>query len=169
MPLPVLVTAAMVSAGSKLQWSKQPNGGISTYKRGAYCGPGWGFTYKDILEGKISKLPGAVDAIDAACKAHDHCYEENGYLTQGCNLVLTVDLAKVVVASDSSPQQRVDAAIMAAIFFVESQTIDLGRLAKDEHDRMRDRILGYLGHAHYTLEQAITKEIMSRAIGLGSP
>lgn len=111
----------------------------------------------------LRSLPKAVDAIDEACKAHDTCYEENGYLTQGCNLVLTVDLVKVVLSENSSAQQKADAAIMAAIFFIESQTIDLGRMAQQEYDRMRDRMLGYMGEATHTLEQAINREIMARS------
>lgn len=165
MTLPVLVAKVMISTASatNLEWSKKPNGGISTYKKGVYCGPGWGYTYKDILDGKISEMPEAVDAIDRACQAHDVCYEENGYLTQGCNLVLTADLAAVVVSSQATGEQRVDAAVMAAIFFVESQTIDLGQMAVKEYSRMRDRMLGYVGESMHTLEQAINREILMRS------
>lgn len=148
---------------SKLEWSKKDlvaGRGVSTYKGGNYCGPGWGFTYKDILDGRIRQLPAAVDAIDEACKLHDYCYEENGHLTQGCNLVLTVDLVKVATSADSTPQQRLDAVLMAAIFFIESQTIDLGVLAKNKVNELRTRLEGVLAEAGMTLEMAITKELM---------
>ncbi|HEX2555930.1 MAG TPA: hypothetical protein VHL98_19695 [Microvirga sp.] len=162
MPVPVLVAAYFTSGASNLEMSRKPNGGISTYKKGLYCGPGWGFTIQDLLDGKIKEMPKAIDAIDEACRLHDTCYQEHGYFTQGCNLVLTVDLVKVVFSNSSTPNQRVDAAIMAAIFLVESQTIDLGKMAKQEYDRMRDRMIGYLGESTHTLEQAINREMMLR-------
>lgn len=152
---------------SKLSWSaKQSVNGIgtSTYRGGVYCGPKWGFTYKDILDGRIRDLPTAVDAIDEACKLHDYCYEENGYFTQGCNLVLTVDLVKVAIGKDSTPQQRLDAVLMAAVFFVESQTIDVGVLAKNQIAEMRDRLMGRISQMGMTLEQAITREVLGRSM-----
>lgn len=157
-----LIPTLMVAVGSKLELARQSSGGTSTYKGGNYCGPAWGYTYQDILDGKIKELPAAVDAIDEACKAHDYCYQENGYFTQGCNLVLSADLAKVVIAQDSTPQQRVDAAVMAAVFLIETQTIDLGVILKEEAGRMRDRMLGYMGTQAHTLEQAIQREMMNR-------
>ncbi|MBR1232021.1 hypothetical protein [Bradyrhizobium sp. AUGA SZCCT0182] len=173
MPLPVLVVALMASSASatNLQIKKNPNG-YSTYRKGVYCGPGWGFTYQDLLDGKIKQMPKAIDAIDEACRLHDTCYQENGYVTQGCNLVLSADLAKVVIDPKSTPEQRVDAAIMAAIFFLESQSIDLategGRKAikgaqwtRRKYDQVRDRMLGYMGQSMHTLEQAILREMMN--------
>ena len=109
-------------------------------------------------------MPKAIDAIDEACRLHDTCYEENGYLTQGCNLVLTANLVDVIVAADSTPKQRAAATIMAAIFFVESQTIDVGVMGKRESDRMYDRMVGYMGEQMHTLEQAINREIMMRSM-----
>jgi hypothetical protein len=148
---------------SRLEWSKKTavtSNATSTYKGGNYCGPGWGFTYKDILDGRVRQLPAAIDAIDEACKVHDYCYEENGYFTQGCNLVLTYDLVKVVVSKDASPQQRVDAVLMAAIFFIESQTIDLGVMAKEKVSELKNRLEGLIAHSAMTLEQAINKELL---------
>jgi hypothetical protein len=148
---------------TKLEWSKKvtvSKDAVSTYKGGKYCGPGWGFTYKDILDGKIRQLPGAVDAIDEACKLHDYCYEENGYFTQGCNLVLTYDLVGVVINTGSTPQQRLDAVLMAAVFFIESQTVDLAVLAKDKMIELRNRLEGVLATSTMTLEQAITNELL---------
>ena len=173
MPLPILVVALMASSSSATNLQvKRTSNGYSTYKRGIYCGPGWGFTYQDLLDGKIKQMPKAIDAIDEACRLHDTCYYENGYLTQGCNLVLSVNLAKVVVDPKSTPEQRVDAALMAAIFFLESQSIDLategGRKAvkgaqwtRQKYDQVRDRLLGYMGQSMHTLEQAILREMMN--------
>jgi hypothetical protein len=121
-------------------------------------------------------MPKAIDAIDEACRLHDTCYEENGYTTQGCNLVLSADLAKVVVDPKSTPQQRCDAAIMAAIFFIESQSVDLatagGRKAakgaqwtRQKYDQVRERMLGYIGQSMHTLEQAILREMMNHSFG----
>jgi len=167
-----IMAGALINTGgtpatfSNLSVAQKGKGVYSTYKGGNYCGPGWGFTYHDILDGKIRSLPKAIDAIDEACKAHDYCYSENGYFTQGCNLVLTYDLVKVVTDDNSTPQQRVDAVVMAAIFFIESQTIDLGKLANEKAVKMRNRILGSIASGGATLEQAIKKEIFARSIAI---
>jgi len=158
-----LSTGSTAGDFSKLSWQTKTNlkgAGTSTYKGGMYCGPGWGFTYQDILDGKISKLPAAVDAIDEACKAHDYCYTENGYFTQGCNLVLTYDLVKVVTSPGSTAQQRLDATLMAALFFIESQTLDIGVLARDEVVRLKARLEGLMTQSAMTLEQAITNVLL---------
>ena len=144
----------------------KPNGGISTYKGGNYCGPGWGFTYKDVLDGTISKLPKAIDAIDEACKAHDYCYEENGYFTQGCNLVVTYDLVQVVVGEQSSPSERLDAAIMAAVFYVESQSWDVVVLTAEQATKMWQRIHSFISIQGATFETAIKKELNARGAGI---
>ena len=102
----------------------KPDGtiGVSTYEGGRYCGPGWGFTKAQAEAGWIG--PKGVDAIDEACRAHDICYGTHGYLTQSCNIALTRDLSRIVKAPDSTPQMRIDAAIMAGIFALEAATID---------------------------------------------
>jgi hypothetical protein len=111
---------------SKLEVKREPNSGISTYQGGHYCGPGWGFTLEDVRSGRIKELPAAIDAIDAACKNHDQCYADSGYFSIDCNRKLISELTAVVVDEASSPQQRQDAAIMAAIFAVEVSTVDIG-------------------------------------------
>lgn len=102
-------------------------------------------------------MPAAIDAIDEACMLHDYCYSENGYFTQGCNLVLTYNLVEVVVGQKSTPQQRLDAALMAAIFFIESQTLDLVVMGKRETLDLKHRLESMLTESAMTLEQAITK------------
>jgi hypothetical protein len=170
MGLPVVVGTRMVAQHSNLE-IKRKGQGWSTYKNGVYCGPGWGYTVQDVLDDKIKNLPEAIDAIDEACKLHDTCYQENGWCTQGCNLVLTANLAKVVVDPKSTPQQRLDATIMAAIFFIESQTVDVPKAAtqrvaegaqwtRQKYDEVYERMVGYLGPSMNTLEQAIIREMM---------
>ena len=160
-----IVTGSTKYDYSKLEWAKKAAAtgkGTSTYKGGNYCGPGWGFTYKDILDGKIRQLPQAIDAIDEACKLHDYCYEENGYLTQGCNLVLTYDLVAVIKDEKSTGQQRLDAALMAAIFFIESQTVDLPVMGWRETVKLKHDFEGMLMQEAMTLELAITNVLMSQ-------
>lgn len=84
-----------------------------------YCGPGWGFTKEDVISGKIAEMPEAIDEIDKACKVHDQCYADHGYFNQACNEQLRTDLLKIVSSPGSSPQERMDAAIMAGIFRAE--------------------------------------------------
>jgi hypothetical protein len=57
--------------------------GVSTYRGGNYCGPGWGFFREDAEQGKLP--PAAFDVIDEACRIHDSCYERHGYFTKACN------------------------------------------------------------------------------------
>lgn len=109
---------------SKLQAKKMAGGGTSTYAGGNYCGPGWGFTRQDVEAGKVAQLPEAVDAIDRACKAHDQCYADNGYLTLKCNVALAAELKKIVLSPTSTTQQRIDAYIMAAVFEWEARHVD---------------------------------------------
>jgi hypothetical protein len=109
---------------SKLEVRRTEHG-FSTYRGGLYCGPGWGFVRQDVLSGKIREMPAAIDAIDAACRTHDQCYNDFGYLTRSCNQALARDLARVMVARDSTAQMRYDAAIMAGIFQLEALTIDV--------------------------------------------
>lgn len=169
MGFPTIALGLMLFTGStnkdfsNLTWSKKSSvvgQGVSTYQGGNYCGPGWGFTYKDILDGKIAQLPDAVDAIDEACKLHDYCYSENGYFTQGCNLVLTYNLVEVVVSKDSTPQQRLDATLMAAVFFIESQTLDVGVMAQREMLELKNRLEGLMTESAMSLEQAITNVLV---------
>ncbi|WHQ68569.1 hypothetical protein [Methylorubrum extorquens] len=154
---------------TKLEWTSREdltnkNKGTSTYKGGSYCGPGWGFSYQDILSGKIKTLPKALDAIDEACKLHDYCYTENGYFTRECNLVLTVNLLEVVVSDKSTNQQRLDAVIMAAIFAWEALMIDGGAkpiaLSVEKMNKLRGSILSSIYSGGMSLQGAIEREIL---------
>ncbi|WP_342165034.1 hypothetical protein [Methylobacterium sp. SD21] len=145
--------------GSALEWKSMPTGGTSTYKGGLYCGPGWGFTYKDILDGKIKSMPKALDAIDEACKGHDECYDDNGYITAGCNLVLTSKMVEVIKSDSTTTQQKVDAAVMAAIFFTEGFLVDPIANPKKNTKEFRDQVAGLFRQGKYTMEQAINRAI----------
>ena len=114
----------VLGALSGLEWKRMPEGGISTYRGGRYCGPGWGFTREDVWRGRIKELPAALDAVDAACQRHDQCYQDHGYFTYDCNIALSRDLVAVLVARSSTPRQRLAAAIMAGIFQFEALTLD---------------------------------------------
>lgn len=102
---------------------KLPNGkrgfGVSTYMESNYCGPHWGFTSQDVLSGTIAEMPEAINAIDKACQAHDQCYADHGYFNQACNEQLRTDLLRIVSDPHSSSSERMDASIMAGIFWTE--------------------------------------------------
>lgn len=109
---------------TRLEWKARPDGGIFNYHGGNYCGPGWGFTLQDVVLRRIDILPEAKDAIDRACAAHDQCYADHGYFTRSCNVQLAAQLSGVIFAPDSSGQQRIDAAIIAAIFATGAARVD---------------------------------------------
>ena len=121
--LATTLTANYAAHTTRLEWASQASG-VSTYRGGVYCGPGWGFTQEDIVSGRIRELPAALDAIDEACRRHDQCYADRGWLTLDCNVELSRSLAAVVISRTASEQQRIDAAVMAAIFMTEVLTID---------------------------------------------
>lgn len=111
---------------SRLEVRRMPKGGISTYRGGRYCGPGWGWSFvrKDVESGKIAHMPEAIDVIDDACRRHDQCYDDNGWFFRDCNVRLARELVEIVRAPTNTAQQRMDAAVMAAVFAVEADGID---------------------------------------------
>ena len=111
--------------------------GLSVYRDGIYCGPGWGFTIDDVKSGRIREMPEAFDAIDGACRLHDQCFMDHGYFSLSCDLALNRRLTQVVFALDSTPGQRFDAVIMAAYFVVQTALIDL---PVSSYRVVRDRI-----------------------------
>ena len=50
--------------------------------------------------------------------------------------------------------------LMAAVFFIESQTIDLGVIAKDEMLSLKHQLEGMIGESPMTLELAINNLLM---------
>ena len=133
-------------------------GGLSTYDGGYYCGPGWGFTREDVESGKLAELPEAIDAIDRACKAHDQCYLDDGYFSQSCDRLLIGDLKTVVADPKASDQQRRDAAIMAAYFYIQINTIEKARRAREnaaEQARRIQRTIDVHWHGMMTMKHTI--------------
>jgi hypothetical protein len=145
-----------VLRNSNLEWKNKPSGGTSTYENGLYCGPGWGFTIEDVRSGKIKELPAAIDAIDAACKIHDQCYQDHGYFTQQCNVNLAKSLVEIIRSPSSKQQQRLDATIMAAVFAVEAIVIDPGvKTTVTTYTYIKTQISGLWGKGTLTMQQVI--------------
>lgn len=143
---------------SKLQWQEKPGGGVSTYKGGVYCGPGWGFTKEDVISGRIRSLPKAIDAIDEACEHHDQCYRNQGYFWQSCNVGLARDLVKVIIDPKSSSQQRMDATIMASIFSMEARYIDpLAYPSSFSYQYLKSSIENLWKNGRLTMEQVMNQ------------
>lgn len=149
-----------VARASRLEWKSQPEGGVSTYQGGRYCGPGWGFTKQDVESGRVARLPAAIDAIDEACQRHDQCYQDHGYFTQRCNVQLATELTGVIVSMSSTPQQRYDAALMAAIFATEAQVdpaLKLGHRAYQGLERYYRELLDSGAQFMFAIEQGIMR------------
>jgi len=70
--------------GSTSPSPSSPSGGLAIY--GNYCGPGHG-------DPKYQTPP--IDAVDAACMAHDMCYDKLGYLNCACDRALLDSLRSV--------------------------------------------------------------------------
>jgi hypothetical protein len=129
-PFVKLVMAVYIKAGGRLQLdvknvSLSPRSiSISTYRGGAYCGPGWGFTIEEIKGKGIASMPGTIDAIEAACKMHDACYARAGYFSEPCDQELVANMLRIVKDPKSPRHLQVDAAVMAAVFQFEALVSD---------------------------------------------
>ena len=69
--------------------SDPARGGIPVH--GNWCGPGHGGEHGD-----------PIDALDAACKLHDQCYDEKGYLACSCDRELQIGLS-VLISTTKDP------------------------------------------------------------------
>ena len=159
-PTYVTYRVLTVARSSRLEWKKRPEGGTSTYQGGRYCGPGWGFTKQDVEAGKVAELPAAIDAIDAACQRHDQCYEDHGYFTQRCNVHLATELTGIIISKSATPQQRYDAAIMAAIFATEAQvdpTLKFGHTTYQSLERLYRELLDSGAQFMFVIEQGLLR------------
>jgi hypothetical protein len=87
--------------------------GVSIPVHGHYCGPNHG-------DADYSLAP--IDAVDAACKAHDRCYEQEdqGLLSCACDMALLTALASLTATPDKLNMRSAIAA--AAIFGWFSQS-----------------------------------------------
>jgi hypothetical protein len=101
-------------------------------------------------------MPQAIDAIDNACRLHDQCYANNGYFSASCNLALTRNLSAIIINPRSTSQQRRDAAIMAAFFFIEARAVDpVVSPVKMSYTFMKIRILEMWKFGNRTLGQIL--------------
>ena len=65
--------------------------GLAIY--GNYCGPG---------HGDPTGLTPPVDAVDAACRAHDRCYDATHYFNCGCDRALLNALPGAIAAAPTA-------------------------------------------------------------------
>ena len=77
-----------------------PQAGLPIY--GNWCGPGHGGGP-------------AIDAVDAVCKAHDECYNRNGYKHCGCDRALVFNMPSAIIRTSSTAGKAAGTA--AAAFF----------------------------------------------------
>lgn len=159
-PLPAMSMRVARGAGlTRLEAQFMPSGGISTYRGGNFCGPGWGFTKQDVENGQI--MPEAFDVIDAACQRHDQCYADYGYFTERCNVQLASELSAIIKSPKSTPQQRYDAAVMAALFETEAHTLDRAvsaqRTALQSLERYYRELLDSGAQFMFVIEQGILR------------
>ena len=71
---------------------------------GNYCGPGHG--------DPTGRTP-PIDAVDAACRAHDLCYGSTNYFNCGCDRNLVRSLPAAIAATPGFAAKAAGAAIMA--------------------------------------------------------
>jgi len=80
--------------------------GLPVY--GNWCGPGHGGGP-------------AIDAVDAVCRTHDACYNNNGYKHCGCDRALILRMPGAISHTSSSAGKAAGAA--AAAFFVATPCV----------------------------------------------
>ena len=79
-------------------------GGSGAMIYGNYCGPGWG---------DETGATAPVDAVDAACRAHDLCYAATNYFNCGCDRALLYAMPGAIAAAPSAAGKAAGAAVMA--------------------------------------------------------
>ncbi|MEO7261104.1 MAG: hypothetical protein ABI047_07615 [Jatrophihabitantaceae bacterium] len=88
--------------GSGTGTGTTPANGLVIY--GNYCGPGHGDPKGDITP---------VDAVDAACRTHDLCYDASGYFNCGCDRGLIVTLPAAIAATPTIAGRAAGVAILS--------------------------------------------------------
>lgn len=70
---------------------------------GRFCGPGHPFVDRIGSDGERARLSSIqpLDSLDAACKAHDLCYIEQGYFDPGCDRAVASRLRVLADAFES--------------------------------------------------------------------
>lgn len=71
---------------------------------GNYCGPGHG--------DPTGQTP-PIDAVDAACRSHDQCYDQRGYFNCGCDRNLIASLPAAIAATPTTQGKAGGVAVMA--------------------------------------------------------
>lgn len=79
---------------------------------GNYCGPG---------HGDPTGNTEPVDAVDAACRTHDECYDRTNYFNCGCDRTLILSMPAAIVASPCATGKAAGAAVMS--FFAHAGCI----------------------------------------------
>ena len=82
--LGLLTAAALVFGACAATTTTDARGDFSLY--GNWCGPG---------HPKEGATPTPINETDAACRSHDRCYANNGYLNRLCDNQLIVRLRSV--------------------------------------------------------------------------
>jgi Phospholipase A2-like domain len=78
------------------------SGGLAIY--GNYCGPG---------HGDPTGATPPVDAVDAACRTHDLCYDATNYFNCGCDRALLYALPGAIASTPSTAGKAAGAAVAA--------------------------------------------------------
>ena len=89
--------------------------GLSLPVYGNWCGPGHG-----------SGTP--IDAIDAACKRHDQCYDRKGYFDCQCDAKLISELDRALARGDVSTAGRVAGMAIRSWFTAQPCVYHLGKI-----------------------------------------
>ena len=71
---------------------------------GNYCGPGRG--------DPTGNTP-PVDAVDAACRTHDMCYDRTNYFNCGCDRTFILSMPAAIAASPCATGKAAGAAVMS--------------------------------------------------------
>jgi len=74
--------------GPTVEPNRRDGSGVSLH--GYFCGPGYPGVTDESREARIRQLEAIkpLDDVDAACKAHDICYERHGYTDKSCDKAL---------------------------------------------------------------------------------
>ena len=79
-------------------------GGTGLIIYGNYCGPG---------HGDDTGMTPPIDAVDAACRAHDLCYRDRGYFSCSCDYALITSMGAAIMATPTVEGQAAGIAVMA--------------------------------------------------------
>lgn len=119
----VLVVTAIISLGVVLIVPLVVDAVINSFSmdglpvHGNWCGPGHG--------GTSHNNPPPTDAVDAACMRHDLCYNEKGYFSCECDLLLLAELPTAIATEAERGNVRAVSAGEAIMAYFTVQTSKL--------------------------------------------